>query len=143
MLFRSSHIVEAQLRLWLIAESVTSEGERYRRSVELPLHRSESPVFSLTWTAMHSVDDTSALKEYLGKSAIEQQWHLLITFTGYHESLANQVYARHVYLPRDVQQNASFVDIVTVSPDGGRIIDLANFDKWNPSASDQLAGEFL
>ena len=140
---RSSHIVEAQLRLWLIAESVTSEGERYRRSVELPLHRSESPVFSLTWTAMHSVDDTSALKEYLGKSAIEQQWHLLITFTGYHESLANQVYARHVYLPRDVQQNASFVDIVTVSPDGGRIIDLANFDKWNPSASDQLAGEFL
>ena len=140
---RSSHIVEAQLRLWLIAESVTSEGERYRRSVELPLHRSESPVFSLTWTAMHSVDDTSALKEYLGKSAIEQQWHLLITFTGYHESLANQVYARHVYLPRDVQQNASFVDIVTVSPDGGRIIDLANFDKWNPSTSDQLAGEFL
>ena len=140
---RSSHIVEAQLRLWLIAESVTSEGERYRRSVELPLHRSESPVFSLTWTAMHSVDDTSALKEYLGKSAIEQQWHLLITFTGYHESLANQVYARHVYLPRDVQQNASFVDIVTVSPNGGRIIDLANFDKWNPSASDQLAGEFL
>ena len=140
---RSSHIVEAQLRLWLIAESVTSEGERYRRSVELPLHRSESPVFSLTWTAMHSVDDTSALKEYLGKSAIEQQWHLLITFTGYHESLANQVYARHVYLPRDVQQNASFVDIVTVSPNGGRIIDLANFDKWNPSTSDQLAGEFL
>ena len=140
---RSSHIVEAQLRLWLIAESVTSEGERYRRSVELPLHRSESPVFSLTWTAMHSVDDTSALKEYLGKSAIEQQWHLLITFTGYHESLANQVYARHVYLPRDVQQNASFVDIVTVSPNGGRIIDLANFDKWNPSASDRLAGEFL
>ena len=140
---RSSHIVEAQLRLWLIAESITSEGERYRRSVELPLHRSESPVFSLTWTAMHSVDDTSALKEYLGKSAIEQQWHLLITFTGYHESLANQVYARHVYLPRDVQQNASFVDIVTVSPNGGRIIDLANFDKWNPSASDRLAGEFL
>jgi inward rectifier potassium channel len=31
---RSSHIVEAQLRLWLIAESMISEGERYRRSVE-------------------------------------------------------------------------------------------------------------
>ncbi|MBU3628602.1 ion channel [Polynucleobacter sp. AP-Reno-20A-A9] len=140
---RSSHIVEAQLRLWLIAESMTSEGERYRRSVELQLHRSESPVFSLTWTAMHSVDDNSALKEYLGKAAIEQQWHLLITFTGYHESLANQVYARHVYLPRNVQQNATFVDIVTVLPDGGRVIDLANFDKWIPGNSDKLAGEFL
>jgi inward rectifier potassium channel len=140
---RSSHIVEAQLRLWLIAESMTEEGERYRRSVELPLHRSESPVFSLTWTAMHSVDETSPLREYLGKSAIERQWHLLITFTGYHESLANQVYARHVYLPQDVQQNATFVDIVTALPDGGRVIDLTNFDKWVPNTSDKLVGEYL
>ena len=140
---RSSHIVEAQLRLWLIAESMTSEGERYRRSIELALQRSESPVFSLTWTAMHSLDETSALNEYLGNSAIEQQWHLLITFTGYHESLANQVYARHVYLPSDVQQNATFVDIVTVSSDGSRIIDLANFEKWVPNTSDKLAGEYL
>ncbi len=140
---RSSHIVEAQLRLWLIAESMSAEGERYRRSVELPLHRAESPVFSLTWTAMHSVDETSALKEYLGKAAIERQWHLLITFTGYHESLANQVYARHVYLPKDVQQNASFMDIVTALPDGDRVIDLTNFDKWIPNTSDKLVGEFL
>jgi inward rectifier potassium channel len=140
---RSSHIVEAQLRLWLIAESMTSEGERYRRSVELQLHRSESPVFSLTWTAMHSVDETSALKDYLGKAAIERQWHLLITFTGYHESLANQVYARHVYLPKDVQQNATFIDIVTALPDGDRVIDLTNFDKWVPNTSDKLVGEYL
>ncbi len=140
---RSSHIVEAQLRLWLIAESMTSEGERYRRSVELALHRSESPVFSLTWTAMHSIDETSALKDYLGNSALNSHWHLLITFTGYHESLANQVYARHVYLPRDVQQNATFIDIVTVSPDGGRVIDLTNFEKWAPNTSSRTAGEFL
>ncbi|MEA9603587.1 ion channel [Polynucleobacter sp. JS-JIR-II-c23] len=140
---RSSHIVEAQLRLWLIAESMTSEGERYRRSVELQLHRSESPVFSLTWTAMHSVDEASPLKDFLGKAELNGHWHLLITFTGYHESLANQVYARHVYLPRDVQQNATFVDIVTVSPDGSRIIDLANFEKWVPNVSDKLVGEFL
>lgn len=140
---RSSHIVEAQLRLWLIAESMTAEGERYRRSVELPLHRSESPVFSLTWMAMHSIDESSPLKEYLGQTAIERQWHLLITFTGYHESLANQVYARHVYLPKDVQQNATFAEIVSALPDGDRVIDLTNFDKWVPNSSDKLAGEYL
>lgn len=140
---RSSHIVEAQLRLWLIAESMTSEGERYRKSVELPLHRAESPVFSLTWTAMHSIDESSPLNEFLDKPALNSHWHLLITFTGYHESLANQVYARHVYLPRDVQQNATFVDIVTVLPDGGRVIDLANFEKWVPNTSDKLVGEYL
>ena len=140
---RSSHIVEAQLRLWLIAESMTKEGERYRRSLELPLQRSESPVFSLTWTAMHTLDESSPLVEYLMQEPAQQQWHLLVTFTGYHESLANQVYARHVYLPKDVQQNATFVDIVTVSPDGGRVIDLTNFEKWVPNSSDKLAGELL
>ena len=139
---RSSHIVEAQLRLWLIAESMTAEGERYRRSVELPLHRAESPVFSLTWTAMHSLDESSLLAECLAQSS-NQQWHLLITFTGYHESLANQVYARHVYVPKDIQQNATFMDIVTVLPDGGRVIELANFEKWIPNSSDKLAGDYL
>ena len=139
---RSSHIVEAQLRLWLIAESMTVEGERYRRSVELPLHRAESPVFSLTWTAMHSLDESSPLAECLAQSS-NQQWHLLITFTGYHESLANQVYARHVYVPKDIQQNATFMDIVTVLPDGGRVIELANFEKWIPNSSDKLAGDYL
>jgi inward rectifier potassium channel len=140
---RSSHIVEAQLRLWMIAESITSEGERYRRSVELPLHRSESPVFSLTWTAMHTLDESSLLTECLSEGAKNPHWHLLVTFTGYHESLANQVYARHVYLPKDIEQNATFVDIVTVSPDGGRVIDLANFEKWVPSSSDKSVGEYL
>ena len=68
---------------------------------------------------------------------------LAITFTGYHESLANQVYARHAYLPQNVQQKALFVDIVTVLPDGGRVIDLSNFEKWVPNTSDKLAGEYL
>ena len=140
---RRSQIVEAQLRLWLISESVTVEGERYQRSIELPLRRAESPVFSIIWTAMHSLDAASPLLECLSHGGTNQPWHLLVTFTGYHESLANQVYARHIYLPKDVQQNATFVDIVTVLADGERVIDLANFEKWTPNSSDQQAGEFL
>ena len=140
---RRSQIVEAQLRLWLISESVTVEGERYQRSIELPLRRAESPVFSIIWTAMHSLDAASPLLECLSHGGTNQPWHLLVTFTGYHESLANQVYARHIYLPKDVQQNATFVDIVTVLADGERVIELANFEKWTPNSSDQQAGEFL
>ncbi len=140
---RRSHIVEAQLRLWLVSESMTTEGERYHRSIELPLRRAENPVFSIMWTAMHSLDSASPLLECFKSGSVHHQWHLLVTFTGYHESLANQVYARHVYLPKDVQQNARFVDIVTVSPQGKRVIDMANFEKWVPNSSDKLVGEFL
>jgi len=92
---------------------------------------------------MHSLDETSPLAECLSQGKNNLLWHLLVTFTGYHESLANQVYARHVYLPKDIEQNATFIDIVTVSPDGSRVIDLANFEKWVPNGSDRIAGEFL
>lgn len=133
---RKSHIVEAQMRLWLVSETMTAEGERYRQSVELALERSESPVFSLTWTLMHSIDEHSALAHFLhavDNPEIADRWHLLVTFTGYHENLANQVYARHIYLPKNVQQDATFVDTVKVLSNGKRVIDLTNFEKWIPS----------
>ena len=31
----------------------------------------------------------------------------------------------------------------TVSPQGKRVIDMANFEKWVPNSSDKLVGEFL
>jgi inward rectifier potassium channel len=133
---RKSHIVGAQMRLWLVSETMTAEGERYRQSVELVLERSESPVFSLTWTLMHRVDEHSPLSAFLNaldNPEIADRWHLLVTFTGYHENLANQVYARHIYLPDHVQQNATFVDTVKVLSNGKRVIDLTNFEKWIPS----------
>lgn len=132
---RKSQIVEAQIRLWLVEEAISAEGEQYRQSTELKIDRPETPIFSLTWTARHFIDDSSPLNKHLTDSTgpgVHQGWHLLVTFTGYHESLANQVYARHVYLPQHIQHDANFVDIVTVLPDGRRVIDLANFEKWVP-----------
>lgn len=134
---RYSQIVEAQLRLWLVAETQNSEGDRYRQSIELKIDRPETPVFSVSWTGMHLIDETSPLAGYLEAADLSENgfhdWHLLVTFTGYHESFANQVYARHIYMPSQIQHDANFVDIVTVLPDGRRIIDLANFEKWTPS----------
>lgn len=135
---RKSQIVEAQIRLWLVEESVSTEGEHYRQSVELKVDRPETPIFTLTWTARHFIDESSPLSHHLTRGESTEgykSWHILVTFTGYHESLANQVYARHVYLPQQIQQDANFVDIVTVLPDGKRIIDLANFEKWTPLIS--------
>jgi len=132
---RKSQIVEAQIRLWLVEESISAEGEQYRQSTELKVDRPETPIFSLTWTARHFIDDTSPLMKHLNEPVERRghsSWHILVTFTGYHESLANQVYARHVYLPQQIHHDANFVDIVTVLPDGRRVIDLANFEKWSP-----------
>ena len=58
---RVNHVVAATLRVTLVRSDVTREGERYRRMVDMPLVRSESPAFVLTWLALHVIDETSPL----------------------------------------------------------------------------------
>lgn len=50
---RRNQILEAQLRVGLVREEVTAEGQFMRRVHEFKLVHSQNPVFSLSWTAMH------------------------------------------------------------------------------------------
>ncbi|MCI0572749.1 MAG: ion channel, partial [Myxococcaceae bacterium] len=45
---RTNHVVEAQMRVALLREERTREGERLRRIIDLPLVRERSPMFILT-----------------------------------------------------------------------------------------------
>ena len=54
---RVNHVVQATLQVTLVRSEVTTEGERFRRMVDLPLARSESPAFVLTWLALHPIDE--------------------------------------------------------------------------------------
>src|ERR1700689_646354 len=58
---RDNAISQATARLWLVREERMAEGDVVRRFHELILDRSEHPVFSLSWTLYHAIDDTSPL----------------------------------------------------------------------------------
>ena len=47
------------------------------------------------------------------------------------ETLADRVYARHSYLPDEIHWNKRFVDIISVRPDGRRLVDLGKFHSVN------------
>jgi inward rectifier potassium channel len=125
---RSSNIVEAQLSLWLILDRMNQEKDFYREIIQLPLDRNETPLFSFSWTAFHELNEKSPLIDIINNPN-QKNWHLLVTFTGYHESFANQVYARHVYLPSQIHHNANFMDLVKTTSDGSKKISMENFEK--------------
>ncbi|SMC50615.1 ion channel [Polynucleobacter kasalickyi] len=125
---RSSNIVEAQLSLWLVLDRMNQEKDFYREIVQLPLDRNETPLFSFSWTAFHQLNEKSPLLGILDNPN-QKNWHLLVTFTGYHESFANQVYARHVYLPSQIHHNANFMDLIKTTSDGSKRISMENFEK--------------
>ncbi|MEO0488917.1 MAG: ion channel, partial [Cyanobacteria bacterium J06659_2] len=58
---RRNRILEANLWVTLVRDEYTQEGEYLRRFHDLGLIRSHTPLFALTWTAMHPIEPDSPL----------------------------------------------------------------------------------
>jgi inward rectifier potassium channel len=129
---RTNHIVEAQLRVFLIRNEVTKEGERIRRLIDLPLVRSNSPAFILSWTVMHPITPDSPLHNATLESLSSESMEIAVTLTGLDDSLGQTIHARHSYVDHELVWNARMVDIIRVEPDGRRIVDYRRFHDVEP-----------
>lgn len=124
---RVNHVVAATLKVTLVRSEVTREGERYRRMVDMPLVRSESPAFVLTWLVLHVIDETSPLHGVTAEVFTEGMMEILVTFTGWDETLAQTIYARQSYVGSELRWNHRFLDVIRLSADGSRQVDYAKF----------------
>ncbi len=124
---RFNQILEAQQRATLIRDEVTSEGEFMRRFYDLQLVRSESPIFALSWTVMHAIDESSPLYQLTAKDLIECQAEIVITLTGIDETVSQTIHARHSFVTAEIIWNMRFVDIILIKPDGNRVVDYTRF----------------
>lgn len=131
--WRHNQVVEAQIHLILLLSHRTAEGDTLRQPVAIPLVRDRNPMFGLTWLAMHRIDESSP---FYGPGAIERlrekQGELFLSITGYDETIMQTIHARYAYALDDIVQNARFADILTVLPDGTRVIDYTRFDEIVP-----------
>jgi inward rectifier potassium channel len=124
---RYNQILEAQQRATLIRDELTSEGEFMRRFYDLQLVRSQSPIFALTWTVMHVIDENSPLYGITVKDLVEQQAEIVITLTGIDETVSQTIHARHSFVASEVLWDMRFVDIISRTPEGKRIVDYTRF----------------
>ncbi|HSP18677.1 MAG TPA: ion channel [Myxococcaceae bacterium] len=124
---RVNHVVQARLQVTLVRWELTTEGERFRRMVDLSLARSESPAFVLTWLALHPIDETSPLHGVTPESFAEGKMELLVIFTGWDETLAQTIYARQSYVAGELRWNHRFRDVIQLAADGSREIDYGRF----------------
>ena len=59
---RLNMISSATARLWLLIRTrPPRRTSTFRRFLELKLVRSENPIFMLSWTILHAIDETSPL----------------------------------------------------------------------------------
>jgi inward rectifier potassium channel len=129
---RSTQIVEAQLTAAVLRDERTREGDTLRRITELPLVRSRSAVFALSWTVMHPIDEKSPLWNATEASLGSVNLEIIVSMVGLEEVTGQTVHARHAYHWSDVRWGQKFADIISVHADGSRTIDYGRFHSLVP-----------
>ncbi len=128
---RGNQIVEARLRLTLLRNEVTAEGDRVRRLHDLQLRRSEHAAFALSWTAIHPIDAHSPLRGETPETLRAADADLIVSLTGTDEGLAQTIHARYAYRAEEVCWNARFADILDAG-NGRMVIDYTRFHDVEP-----------
>lgn len=129
---RGNQVMDAGVTVSLARQSLSLEGVVMRRMEDLQLTRPRSLLFSLSWTIMHRIDETSPLYGATTESLEAGQAEIFVLLSGRDDSLADTIYARHVYTPADIQWGRRFVDVLGITADGRRMVDLTRFHDTEP-----------
>ncbi|MGD1900050.1 MAG: ion channel [Phormidesmis sp.] len=129
---RKNYILEAQLWVTLVRDEYSTEGDFMRRFHDIPLVRSHTPVFSLSWTAMHQILPGGLLDGDTVESLRRDRAEIIVTLTGLDETLAQTIHARHTFTAEDIRWDHRFADILLTGSHGRRVIDFNQFHVIHP-----------
>ncbi len=129
---RQNVVQDASARLRMLRDEITEEGYRLRRIIDLPLLRSEHPMFALGWTIMHVIDDSSPLRSETAESLAHSKTRFVLSLSGTDENTGQTLMARGEYSSADIRWNATFHDILEEAPDGTIHVDYGKFHDIEP-----------
>ena len=122
---RTTAIVEATIHLYLTREEKLVTGETMRRVYDLPLRRTTTPVFALSFLVVHVIDEESPLYGITPETLREAQLaNIVVTFTGIDDQLATTIHSRYLWSWADIVFDQRFVDLFRLDESGKRILDL-------------------
>jgi inward rectifier potassium channel len=130
---RSNFIVEAVFRVSILKPEVSVEGHVIRRLHDLKLIRAETPVFSMSMTVMHPIDQDSPLYGITYQELTQWQTQIVVMLTGLDETLSQNIHASHFYAIENLYWNRRFVDVIELQPNGDRHIDYTKFHQTIPT----------
>jgi inward rectifier potassium channel len=127
---RASVLTDAAAKLNVLLSETTTEGTLFRRAQELRLERAHLPVFPLSWTLMHPLDERSPLHGYDASRAIAADVRIFVTLEARDPTLATTVEAIGDYAPEDIRFGTRYADAVTAAEDGTPVMDLAQLPQF-------------
>ena len=134
---RSSAIAEAHVRMAVVRDEVTVEGEEVRRFHELALVRSWTPFFALTWTIAHPIDESSPLWGATAESLAAEDAQLVVSVVGIELAYHQTVHARGTWRAGDIAWNARFRDVLVPGRNPAEYrVDYSQFHETEPQEAE-------
>ncbi len=132
---RLNEIVDAQVSAYVIVDTKTKEGQQFRVPLDLPLQRSKSSIFALSWTLFHTIDEQSPL---FGKTrddldAIHAE--IFVTLVGIDDTFSASIHSRRSYLPSEIVYDHRYTDMLHRHDDGKFFLDLTKIHDTTPMES--------
>jgi inward rectifier potassium channel len=129
---RGNQVLDASIAVTLARQHQTREGMVFRRFEELKLVRARTSLFALSWTIMHPIDETSPLYGVSCAEMYDKQMEVVALLSGADATMAETIYARYSYGPDDIVRDHRFVDVLSVTAKGQRMVDLTRFHDTEP-----------
>jgi inward rectifier potassium channel len=129
---RAAVLMDAAAKLNVLLSETTAEGRLFRRAQELRLERAHIPIFPLSWTLMHVLDEHSPLHGYDAARAIAADARVFVMLEARDPTLATTVQEIRTYAPKDIRFGMRYADAVTAAEDGTPVVDLTRIGALEP-----------
>jgi inward rectifier potassium channel len=123
---RQNVIVEAKARMRLMRSETSAEGFFLRKVHDLQLTRDQHPIFLLSWTLMHVIDENSPLHGQTLETLEASKAELMLMVEGMDETTMQPMQARHAWRPEAIFWQHRYVDLLR-EHDGETHLDYGTF----------------
>jgi len=122
---RLTLLSNATVRMGVLLDETTLEGHSFRRVHDIALVNSSLPLFALTWTLMHRIDETSPLAGYDAERIKESDVHLFLTIEARDHALGAVVHDMRIYSADEIAFGAHYAEVITFDEQRRPLADLS------------------
>jgi inward rectifier potassium channel len=129
---RQNVIVDATAQLHVLFDTVSREGTRLRRLHDLKLQRQHHPMFVLSWTLMHVIDEHSPLYGLDVDALAGLHAGFILSISGSDEITRQSMASRHVFHHDDIRWNYQYQDLLYTDEQGEDHVDFGLLHAISP-----------
>lgn len=125
---RGNMLLHGKIHVSLARNERTVEDYPIRRVYELPLLRSQSTFFNLTWTVRHVIDDKSPLFGQTADSLRDNETEIEVLLSGTDDAFGQTVHGHFAYNHEEILYGHRFANMFRRNDKGQPVIDFSKFD---------------